>query len=440
MDVLVMVGQLILALSILVVLHELGHMLPAKWFGMKVEKFYLFFDAYFSLFKKKIGETEYGIGWLPLGGYVKIAGMVDESMDIKNLSKPPEPWEFRAKPAWQRLIVMIGGITVNLLLGIFIFIALVYAVGEKYLPASEVKYGIVAHDLAEGMGLRTGDKILKVNGKTIERFEETIGSSAFLEPNAYYTVQRGDSIFDLPIPGNLVEKLSSRRERAQFITPIAPFKVAKVQGGMPADKAGLMPGDYIIAIDTLPIRYFHELQAALAERKGLPIDIKVVRGADTLALQATVTEEGRLGFIPELLLKEGVKKYGMLECIPVGTRMAFDVLYVNILGFGKIFRGEVSASNAVSGPIAIAQDLYGGAFDWINFWKNTALLSLVLAFMNFLPIPALDGGHVMFLLYEMVARRKPSQAVLEWGQRIGMIILLSLMIFAVFNDVIKRLL
>lgn len=440
MDVLVMVGQLILALSILVLLHELGHMLPAKWFGMKVEKFYLFFDAWFALFKKKIGETEFGIGWLPLGGYVKISGMVDESMDVKNLSKEPEPWEFRAKPAWQRLIVMMGGITVNLILGIVIFIALVYVSGERYLPASEVKYGIVAHELAQEMGLRTGDKILKLNGKEIERFEEIMSSKAFMEVNSYYTIQRGDSIFDLPIPANMVDKLSSRRERAQFITPIAPFKVARLQGGFPAEKAGILPGDKITAIDSTPIAFFHELQAALADRKGKESSITIERNGEILNLKATITEDGKLGFIPELLLKEGTKQYGLFACIPVGTKMAFDVLYVNVLGFGKIFRGEVKASNAVSGPIAIAQDLYGGAFDWLNFWRNTALLSLVLAFMNFLPIPALDGGHVMFLLYEIIARRKPSQMVLEWGQRIGMIILLSIMVFAVFNDVIKRLL
>ena len=437
MEILIMAGQLIFALVILVGFHEAGHMITAKWFGMRVSKFFIGFPP--TLYSKQIGETEYGLGAIPLGGFVKIEGMVDESMDLKNLATEPEPWEFRAKPAWQRLIVMLGGIIVNLLLGIAIFIGLLWFNGERYLPASEVKLGIVAHELGTEMGLKTGDKILKVNGKTIEKFDETLAPEVLLGSNSYYTIDRNGQMMDVAIPKDLIEKLSDRKARKRLFSPAAPFEVDKVRAGMPGEKAGLRAGDKIMGINDKGVRYFQELQDVLQGFKDKDVTLHIARNGQLLHLPIHITSDGLIGFQPKMLLKEGTITYSFLDCIPAGTAMAFDFLEMNIAGFAKIFKGEVSASNAVSGPIGIAQDLFGGSFDWVNFWRNTGMLSLILAFMNLLPIPALDGGHVVFLLYEMVSRRKPSLKFMEWAQKIGMAIVLSLMIFAVFNDVFKRL-
>lgn len=437
MDILIMAGQLILALLILVGLHELGHMLPAKWFGMRVSKYFIGFPP--TLFSKKIGETEYGVGAIPLGGFVKIEGMIDESLDTKDLQTEPESWEFRAKPAWQRLIVMMGGITVNFFLGIFIFIALLYFNGEHYLPASEVKYGIVAYEIGQEMGLQTGDKILKVNGKVLEKFDDALAPDVLMGANSSYTVDRNGQILEVAIPKDLLEKLSDRKARKRLFAPAAPFEVEKVMPGLPAEKAGVQPGDKIMGINDKGVRYFQELQEMLKELKDKEVTLHIVRQGQLMHFPVHVTSDGLLGFRPKLLLKEGVIQYSFLDCIPAGTAMAFEILELNIAGLGKIFKGEVSASNAVSGPIGIAQDLYGGSFSWLNFWRNTAMLSLILAFMNLLPIPALDGGHVVFLLYEMVARRKPSLKFMEWAQKVGMVIILFLMVFAIFNDVFKRL-
>jgi regulator of sigma E protease len=391
------------------------------------------------LFSKKYGETEYGIGAIPLGGFVKIEGMVDESLDTQNLTTEPEPWEFRAKPAWQRLIVMLGGIIVNFFLGIFIFIGLVWVNGEHYLPISEVKYGIVAHELGEEMGLKTGDRIIKVNGNTIDKFDETLSPDVLLNSNSFYTIVRNGEVIDIKIPTDLLEKLSDRKARKRLFSPAAPFEVAKVAPGLPGEKAGLQPGDRILGINEKAVLFFQQLQDMLKEYKDQNITLHVQRGESLLHFPLQVTSDGLIGFQPKLLLKEGVTNYSFLQSIPKGTFMAFEILDMNISGFGKIFKGEVSASNAVSGPIGIAQDLFGGNFDWTNFWRNTAMLSLILAFMNLLPIPALDGGHAVILIYEMVSRRKPSLKFMEWTQKIGMVIILSLMVFAVFNDVFKRL-
>jgi len=437
MDILIMAGQLILALIILVGLHEAGHMLTAKFFGMRVSKFFIGFPP--SLYTKQIGETEYGIGAIPLGGFVKIEGMIDESMDLKNLASEPEPWEFRAKPAWQRLIVMLGGIIVNLFLGIFIFIGLLWFNGEHYLPASEVKFGIVAHELGQEMGLRTGDKILKVNGKTIEKFDETLSPEVLLGSHSYYTVDRNGTTLEIPIPVDLIEKLSDRKARKRLFSPAAPFEVGKVRAGMPGEAAGLKPGDKILGINDKGVRYFQEMQDILQQMKDKDVTLHVERQSELLHLPIHITKDGLIGFQPKLLLKEGTVTYSFLDCIPAGTAMAFEFLEMNIAGFAKIFKGEVSASNAVSGPIGIAQDMFGSDFDWTNFWRNTGMLSLILAFMNLLPIPALDGGHAVFILFEMVSGRKPSLTFMEWAQKIGMAIVLFLMVFAIFNDVFKRL-
>lgn len=432
MEILIMVGQLILGLSILVGLHEWGHLITAKIFGMRVEKYFIGFPP--KIWSIQRGETEYGIGAIPLGGFVKISGMVDESLDTKNLSAEPEPWEFRAKPAWQRLIVMLGGIIVNVITGVIIFITLTYYEGHDYIAAKDVKYGIVAHKLGQEIGLRTGDKIVAINGKSFEDFAEV--RKVFLESNSYYTVERGGERVDVYVPNDFIEKVSDKKNAREFIDPIFPFKVGELVPAMPADKAGLKTGDKIVKLNETPINFYHEIQDALDKAKNQTVTLTVERTGQTIPLPIKVSPEGTIGFYPEKDLKITHIDYSFGESIAVGSGKAFSVVTDNIRGFGKIFRGEVSASKALSGPIGIAQ-MFGGIWDWGRFWFLTGLLSMVLAFMNILPIPALDGGHSVLLIYEMVTGHKPSDKFLEGAQKVGMVILLGLMVFAFGNDIFK---
>ncbi len=432
MEILVMVGQLILGLSILVGLHEWGHLITAKMFGMRVEKYFIGFPP--KIWSIQRGETEYGVGAIPLGGFVKISGMVDESLDTKNLTAEPEPWEFRAKPAWQRLIVMLGGIIVNVITGVLIFIAITYYEGHDYIAAKDVKYGIVAHKLGQEIGLRTGDKIVAINGKPFEDFAEV--RKVFLESNSYYTVERGGERIDVYVPNDFIEKVSDKKNAREFIDPIFPFKVGELVPAMPADKAGLKTGDKIVKLNETPIHFYHEIQHALDKAKNKTVTLTVERTGQTVSLPIKVSPEGTIGFYPDKDLKITHVDYSFGESIAVGTGKAFSVVTDNIRGFGKIFRGEVSASKALSGPIGIAQ-MFGGIWDWGRFWFLTGLLSMVLAFMNILPIPALDGGHSVLLIYEMVTGHKPSDKFLEGAQKVGMVILLGLMVFAFGNDIFK---
>ena len=428
-----MAGQLLLGLSILVGVHELGHMLTAKYFGMRVEKFSIGFPPKVVGFTK--GETEYSIGAIPLGGFVKISGMIDESLDTEALSKEPEPYEFRAKPAWQRLIVMMGGIIVNVITGIIIFISLTYIFGEEYITTKEVnKRGIVAYPLAQKIGLKTGDKILKVNGKEFERFNEILSPDVLLSDNSFYTVEREGKVFDIQIPSDLVGELG--KEKDGFIVPIYPFKVGKVVKNGNADKAGLKNNDVIVSVGNIPTSYFHELQEALIKNKDKIVDLKVKRNGGITDLKAKVDETGKIGFQPDFLRAMSVENFTLGQSISKGTVTAFDIIFLNIKGLGKIFSGKIKAQDSLSGPIGIASQ-FGGTWDWERFWRMVGLLSMVLAFMNFLPIPALDGGHVMFLTYEIVSGRKPSDKFLEISQKVGMVILLSLMVFAFGNDIWK---
>ncbi|WMJ72754.1 RIP metalloprotease RseP [Cytophagaceae bacterium ABcell3] len=433
MEALIMAGQLLLALSILVGVHEAGHMFAAKAFGMRVEKFSIGFPP--KIFGFKYGETEYSIGAVPLGGFVKISGMIDESLDTDKMSSEPEPHEFRAKPAWQRLIVMMGGIIVNIITGIFIFIMVTYYYGEEYLTAEEVnKRGIVALDLAQEIGLQTGDRIIKVNGREYQRFPEVLSADVLLTSGSYYTVLRNGDTVHVEIPDDFVGRLSDRKD--QFIMPMYPFDVGRVVDGTPADQAGLQEGDQIVRVGEHEINYFHELQAVLGDYASKEVEVDVVRNDEKQTLSVKVDENGRIGFVPRDLLEKETQYYSLGEAIPKGTHDAFAVITNTVRGFSKIFRGEIGASQSISGPIGIARE-FGGQWIWQKFWILTGLLSMVLAFMNFLPIPALDGGHVVFLLYEMVAGRKPSDKFLENAQKVGMVILLSLMVFAFGNDIIK---
>jgi regulator of sigma E protease len=435
LEVLVMAGQLILGLSILVGLHEWGHMAAAKLFGMRVEKYFIGFPP--TIFSIQRGETEYGIGAIPLGGFVKISGMIDESMDTAAMSSEPKPYEFRSKPAWQRLIVMLGGIIVNVIVGILIFVVLAYNEGEQILTRDELnKNGIVASPLAEEIGLKTGDKIVKVNGKTYDDFSDIMGPEVFMGSNSSYTVDRNGQEVAIDIPNNMIEQLADLDEKGTFILPRAPFKIGELAPGSNAEKAGIKVDDRIIEIDGTSISFFDELQAELKKLKGKQTTVVVQRGAEQKSLPVEVTPEGTIGFGSQTLLNFTTVEYTLPQAISAGTADAFGVVYNNIKGFGKIFRGEVSASKALSGPIGIAL-MFGGVWDWGKFWRLTGLLSMVLAFMNALPIPALDGGHAVILSYEIISGRKPSDAFLENAQKVGMVLLLGLMAFAIFNDVWK---
>lgn len=462
MEGLIMAGQLILGLSILVTLHEFGHYITAKWFKMRVEKFYLFFDFLFpipsllnfALFKKKIGDTEYGLGWFPLGGYVSIAGMIDETQDAATLAKEPEPWEFRAKPAYQRLIVMLGGVIVNIITGIVIFVCLTYSNGNNFISKAELnKNGIVALELAQQIGLKTGDRIIQVNGADYHSLTDLRSSEVLLGDNSSYTVQRGDQTIQINIPSNFIEKLSDKK--AGFIEPMAKFKVAEVTSPnppsafdklvgkksdemLPALSAGLKAGDYITSVNNKPVTYYHEVKEALKMEAGKPIRLGILRNGKVDTLQMTVTQSGQIGFFPEMLIKVSHQEYGIFEATGLGTSRAFSVITDNIRGFKKIASGDVSASKALSGPIGIAQ-MFGGVWDWTRFWMLTGLLSMALAFMNILPIPALDGGHAVFLVYEMITGKPASDKVLERAQQVGMMILLALMAYTFGNDIFKAL-
>ena len=429
-----MVGQLLLGLTLLVGLHELGHMLTAKWFGMRVEKYAIGFPP--KIFSKKIGETEYILGAIPLGGFVKITGMVDESLVTEALKKDPEPYEFRAKPAWQRLIVMMGGIIVNVITGIVIFIALNYYYGESYLPASEVKYGVQPNEMGQELGFQPGDQIVALNGKPLEKFEDVYSMDMLLGRDSYYTVERKGEQVKIPIPVDFMDRMADNKDRMLFVQPRVPFVVGEVVPSSAASKAGLQPGDYIMTVGGEPTQFFSEFQAAIQKHAGKPVAIEVERNDQVLTLNAEVNEDGTLGFYQKPLLEYATRDYSIGEAVPLGTSQAFAVITNNIKGFGKIFRGEASASKSLSGPIGIAQ-IFGDTFNWYKFWSITGMLSMVLAFMNFLPIPALDGGHVVFLTYEMISGRKPSDNFLENAQKVGMVLLLGLMAFAIFNDVFK---
>ncbi|GAB3927786.1 RIP metalloprotease RseP [Mucilaginibacter myungsuensis] len=441
MNIVIMVGQLLLGLSILVILHELGHFLAARAFGIKVEKFYLFFDAWnFSLVKFNFKGVEYGIGWLPLGGYVKIAGMIDESMDTDQLAGEPQSWEFRSKPAWQRLIVMMGGIIVNVILGIFIFWMLTLKYGETYVPNDNVKYGIVPGKIGTRIGLVAGDKIVAVNGKKIEHYEDII-SPKVLMGNSQLTVNRNGEEKIIQVPGNILNDISDLGISA-FVTPRLSTVIDSVNAGSYAHKAGLKKGDAVTAVNGKPVQFLDQLQAQLGQFKNKSATLTVNRSGQPIQLNTQVNKFGVLGFAdggfgiaPET---PGTKteKYGFAESLPVGASRAWGTFSANAQGLGKLFKGEVRADKALSGPVAMAQ-MFGSTIDWVKFWSLVGLLSMALALMNLLPIPALDGGHALFLIIEMIKGKPLSDKFLERAQLVGFVILISLMVFVFGNDITK---
>ena len=443
MEFLIKALQLIMSLSILVVLHELGHFIPAKIFKTKVEKFYLFFDPYFSLIKKKIGDTEYGIGWLPLGGYVKISGMIDESMDKEQMNKPPEPWEFRAKPAWQRLIIMLGGVTVNLLLGMFIYAMTLYAYGDKYLPNNNLTDGIWCVDsLSKEIGFLSGDKIISVDGEPVERFSSILEKTLIAKQ---VTVERNSKKEIIEIPNDFIEKLISN-EKTMLFYPRIPAIISSFVENSNCKEAGLKVKDQIIRVNDLEVKYNDQIYDVLAGFKDSTINITVIREGSEINFETIVNADGTIGYYPALLsftqleelgiYKMEAKTYSLLSSFPAGYSKAMNKLGGYIDQFALILKPSSGAYKGVGGFGAIG-GLFPAQWDWERFWNLTAFLSLMLAFMNILPIPALDGGHVVFLLYEIVAGKAAPEKIMEYAQVVGMIILLSLLVFANGNDILK---
>ncbi len=437
MEVLVMIGQLLLGLSILIVLHEGGHFLAARAFGIKVEKFYLFFDAWgFKLFSFTYKEVEYGIGWLPLGGYVKIAGMIDESMDTAAMALPAQPYEFRSKPAWQRLIVMLGGVTVNIIVGIFIFWMLTYKYGETYIPNNQLKFGIAPGIVGQQMGLQGGDKILAINGKKLERFDD-LRSSKVLIDKANITVLRNGETKTIEVPADILNTLSDASP-TDFITPRIKAEVDSVAVGGYAAKAGLLKGDALLSVNGESAIFFDQLKTVLTAQKNQTVQITVLRNGGVFTIPVMVSGEGTIGFVVKQLdIKTKTTEFGFFEALPFAASKALGTLIDNAKGIGKIFKGEIRADKALSGPVAIARKLYGGVFDWARFWSITGLLSMALALMNLLPIPALDGGHSVFLIVEMIKGKPLSDKFMERAQMVGFVILAALMVFALGNDIFK---
>lgn len=441
MDTLITIGQLVLSLSILIVLHEFGHFIPARAFKTRVEKFYLFFDAGFSLFKKKIGETEWGIGWLPLGGYVKISGMVDESFDTEQLAQEPQPWEFRSKPAWQRLIIMLGGVTVNFLLGFLIFSLLLWHYGEEYLPSKNVTYGIYADSLGQELGLQSGDHILRLGEQEFERFNDRSVLKAIAIDNiSQLTVARNGQEVVLPVAAGWADILTRHENKGKALFSIRlPLVVAEPVKGKAAEAAGIQKEDRIISVDGQLTEYYDQFAQAIKGRGNQTVSLGVIpKGSqDTLLKTVALDENAKIGISvapPEYFYQTERQEYSLLAALPAGTKMGVSFLSDQFKSFGQMFKGKIKASESLGGFGSIAS-MFGATWDWERFWRMTAILSLVLAFMNLLPIPALDGGHVMFLLYEVATGRKPSDKFLEKATMIGFALVLGLVLYANGLDV-----
>jgi len=435
--ILIKTAQLLLSLSILVVLHEAGHFMFARLFKTRVEKFYLFFDPWFSLFKIKKGETEYGIGWLPLGGYVKIAGMIDESMDKEAMKLPPQPWEFRSKPAWQRLFIMLGGVMMNFIFAFIIYIAVLYAWGDMYLPTQNVKYGIVVNETGEKIGFRTGDKILSVDNQPVEDFYKVL-STIILDAAQTVQVERDGQKVDVPITGEDLALLLKSKEIWSERLP-TDFKIGKLAKDYPAEKAGLQVGDKITEVDGKTFQYYDELTSYLSSKKDQDITMKIERDGKEITKTIAVNNEGKIGFNPLFnpdLFEFKTIKYGFLESIPAGIKQGVQTTGNYLKQFKLFFKKDTKAYESLGGFATIGS-IFSPTWDWEHFWSMTAFISIILAIMNLLPIPALDGGHVMFLLGEIITGRKPGEKFLEYAQIAGMVLLLALVLYANANDIIK---
>lgn len=436
MEILVKTAQFLLSLSILIILHELGHFMLARLFKTRVEKFYLFFDPWFSIFKLKRGDTEFGIGWLPLGGYVKISGMIDESMDTEQMKKPPQPWEFRSKPAWQRLLIMLGGVMVNFVLALVIYASVLYVWGEKYLPTENAKYGISVDTLGEEIGLQNGDKVISLDGKNVDSFTQIV-PTIVLDRVKTIQVERNDSQLEVPVPEEIYPELLKGRP---LFTLRFPFVIGDFRTNSAGKDAGILLGDKMKKINGEPAEFFHEFRNLLMENKNQEIILTLERGGELMDLPVTVPEEGLLGIAPVGELSEFFElrqvRYSFFQAIPAGIQRGFSTINNYLKQLKLLFSPKTKAYESLGGFLTIGS-IFPSEWDWQAFWLLTALLSIILAIMNILPIPALDGGHVMFLLYEIIVRRKPNEKFLEYAQMAGILLLLTLVLFVNANDIYK---
>jgi len=433
MGVFTQVVGLISSLAILILLHEGGHFLFAKIFKTKVEKFYLFFNPWFSLFKFKKGETEYGIGWLPLGGYCKIAGMIDESMDKEQLKKEPQPWEFRSKPTYQRLLIMLGGVIVNFIVALLIYAMILYSWGETYIPAQNYKYGFVCDSVLLDAGVQNGDKILMVDTFMIEELRD-LPIHILLDDARNLKIDRDGKIINIPLPGDF-DKILLAERITDLIIPRMPYILDSIVPDMPAESAGFQKNDRLLAINGQPTEWAHEFAESIREYKGEEVRVLIERNSKKMEVPVTVSEDGIIGVFNKGLLdffEAKTVEYGFFESFPAGISMGVERLTEYVRQFKIMFSKE--GSRHVGSFVTIGS-LFPKSWDWLRFWNLTAFLSIMLAFLNVLPIPALDGGHVMFVLYEMVTRRKPGDKFLEYAQVAGMIIILGLVVFSLQNDI-----
>jgi regulator of sigma E protease len=426
--------QLLLSLSILIVLHELGHFIPAKLFGTRVEKFYLFFDVKYSLFKKKIGETVYGIGWLPLGGYVKISGMIDESFDKEQMQKPPQPWEFRSKPAWQRLIIMLGGVTVNLLLGFFIYMMVLFVWGKETLPQENIPLGLEPTALIQEIGFEKGDKILDVDGKKLD-YVLDINKMLLLRPVEKIKVEKLDgSISEINIPENIGNDIFQSGQINSFI-PLFSATIDSIVIDSPALYSGMQSGDKIVSINNEIIYDYVSFKNWLDNNSDDIIEVVVERGASNYTLSIDRNDDGTIGVIKTNRGIETINvKLGLVDSIKQGFDYGYWTLYEYVAGFSFVFTKKGAQQLGGFGTIG---NLFPAKWDWKGFWLSTALISIILAFMNVLPIPALDGGHVMFLVYEMVTGKRPSDKFMEVSTMIGFFLLIAIVLYANGNDLFR---
>jgi regulator of sigma E protease len=426
--------QLLLSLSLLVVLHELGHFIPAKLFKTRVEKFYLFFDVKFALFKKKIGGTEYGIGWLPLGGYVKISGMIDESMDTEQMKLPPEPWEFRSKPAWQRLIIMLGGVIVNLLLGLLIYAMIFYVWGKDTLTYDAVPNGMEVSKLAKSIGFEDGDRIIEVDGVVLNNVLD-INRNLFLRSVEEVSIQRANGLKEvISVPEDFGSQMFESEDLRPFFVLIPPAII--IQPDTPAEAAGLMNGDVVLKTNGIPINGYSFLVTHLKEQKYDTLQIELRRGADQIITKKILPrEDGTIGIrFDDKSVQYTHVDLTFSESIYDGFNYGFWTLHDYAAQFKYVFTKK--GASQVGGFAAIG-NLFPAEWNWRGFWSSTALISIILAFMNILPIPALDGGHVMFLMYEIISGRKPNDRFMEYAQMFGFLLLLAVLLFANGNDIYR---
>ena len=428
-------AQFILSFSIIVVLHELGHFIPARLFGARVEKFYLFFNPGFSLWKKKIGDTEYGLGWIPFGGYVKIAGMIDESMDKEQLNKAPESYELRSKPAYQRLIVMLGGVIVNVILAIVIFIGIAWFWGDEFLPAKNLSYGIHPTEISKKMGLKDGDIIVGLDQKELKDFFE-LESKIVLEDAKTIQIKRGDSILSLAIPTTIAAELSNANNTTAFVLPLFPVIIDSIGKSAVVVEGSFQKNDTLLSINGESVQYQHEFIEVKKKYSDSLVTVVAKRGMDTVTIRTLINNKAQLGLfvkLPMQLFKTVHQDYSFAEAIPTGIQRCFTTLDNYVTGIKQIFTGKVNPNDSLGSLISIG-NTFPSQWDWERFWTLTAVFSIVLGFMNVLPIPALDGGHALFILFEMITGRKPSDKFMEYAQIAGMILMFGLMLYALGLD------